>query len=306
MDIAIVGAGAMGCLFGAMLQPRVPNLVLIDIWEEHIKTINEHGLVIDQNGETHKRAVKACLPQDAHQKPDLIILFTKAFHTESALNAVRQIITDRTYLMTLQNGIGHTEIIERFIPASRIIHGVTTYPCDILGPGHIGTKGDGYIKFMSFDGGRNDMLVRIDRLFDQAGMNSQVTPDVLVSIWEKLAFNAVMNALTAVLRVNVGQLADAPESKLLAARILAEVECVAAEQRVCIDKSRIEATIDTAFRAHREHKPSMLQDVLHQKRTEIDYINGAVVKLAASAGIPAPVNETLVSLVKALERSFLA
>lgn len=93
-----------------------------------------------------------CQPKNTEQKPDQIILFTKTFHTESALDSVLQIISDKTHVMTLQNGMGYTEMIEHFIPASCIIHGITTCPCDILGPGHIRTKGDGEVKFMSFDG----------------------------------------------------------------------------------------------------------------------------------------------------------
>ena len=306
MDIAIVGAGAMGCLFGAMLHPRVPHIVLIDIWEDHVKAINAQGLVVEQNGETRQCPIKACLPRDAHHKPDMIILFTKTFHTESALSAVQQIIGPETCLMTLQNGMGQVEIIERFIPASRIIHGITTFPCDIVGPGHIRTKGDGLIKFMSMDGEHHDMLDRIESLFNQSGLNSQITPDVKVSIWEKLAFNAVMNALSAVLRANVGEMADAAEARQLATRIVDEVECVAQKQGVSMDRGKVEGTIAMAFREHRDHKPSMLQDVLKQKRTEIDYINGAVVKLGTAAGVSTPVNETLVALVKALEHGYLS
>jgi 2-dehydropantoate 2-reductase len=158
---------------------------------------------------------------------------------------------------------------------------------------------------MSFDGEPNDMLSRIERLFNRAGLNCQITPDVVVSIWEKLAFNAVMNALASVLRATVGQLADSPETNHLVTRILDEVESVAAGQKVHIDKGRVQATIAMAFRDHRDHKPSMFQDVLREKKTEIDYINGAVVKLAAAAGVAAPVNETLTALVKSLEHSYL-
>jgi 2-dehydropantoate 2-reductase len=305
MKIAIVGAGAMGCLFGARLKPYVPDLVLVDVWKEHIVRLKAQGLRIETNGAAETIFIAACLPKHLPFQPDLLILFTKTFQTEAALGAIRAFISEESYLMTLQNGIGHTDIIEEYFAPSRIIHGITTYPCDLVGPGHIRTKGDGYIKFMSLAGHPYKVLQAIDQLFKGAEMDSQIAPDVNTLIWEKLAFNAAMNALTAITNSTVGQLADSPQGRQLVGAVVSEAVDVAAKLELPIDHRRIEQTIDLAFREHREHKPSMLQDVVHKKKTEIEFINGAIAKKARMAGTSAPINETLYNLVKILESGYL-
>lgn len=295
----------MGCLFGAYLKDNAERLLLVDTWEEHVDAINRQGLVVHNNGVKKAFNIQACLPPEVDLKPDLIILFTKTVHSFAALNAIKTNITPETYLLTLQNGIKHTDPIKRFFGEDKIIHGITTYPCDMIEPGQIRTKGDGTIKFMSLNGKFHDMLYRLDDLFKRSGLNSEVDPEVTVSIWEKLAFNAVMNPLTAVLRLNVGQLADSEEARELAYNIVEEVARVAGTQDIVIDPNRVKEMLEMAFREHRNHMPSMLQDVLKQKKTEIDFISGSVADIASSAGVTAPLNKTLFNLVKTLEKSYL-
>lgn len=295
----------MGCLFGVCLKNNAERLLLVDTWEEHVDAINRQGLVINNNDGKKTFNLQACLPQNVDFKPELIILFTKTVHSFAALNAIKTIITPQTYLLTLQNGIKHTDPIKQFFGEDKIIHGITTYPCDMIGPGHIRTKGDGNIKFMSLDGKSHEMLYRLDDLFKRSGLKSEVDPEVIVSIWEKLAFNAVMNPLTAVLRLNVGQLADSDHARKLAYQIVEEVGQVGITQGIKLDLNRVKEMIEMAFREHRNHMPSMLQDVLKQKKTEIDFINGSVADIAYSAGVSAPLNETLFNLVKTLEKSYL-
>jgi 2-dehydropantoate 2-reductase len=305
MKIAVVGAGAMGCLFGARLKAHVPDLVLVDVWQEHIAMLNAHGLSIQKNAETEHVRLSACLPGNIPFQPDLIILFTKTFQTEQALTAILDFISEDSRLLTLQNGLGHTDIIQKFIAPSRITYGITTYPCDLIGPARIRTKGDGSIKIMSLDGIPHDMLQRIDRLFKTAGLDCQIAPDVDVLIWEKLAFNAAMNALTAIMDITVGHLADSPWGRRLVSAVVSEAVAVAEKSNLPIDRHRIERTIDLAFREHREHKPSMLQDVINRKKTEIEFINGAIVKRSAMVGVATPINDMLFNMIRLLESRYL-
>jgi 2-dehydropantoate 2-reductase len=203
--------------------------------------------------------------------------------------------------MTLQNGVGNVEIIEKFVPASHIIHGITTYPCDIIGPGHIRSQSEGYIKMMSVDGKHRSRLDAIATLFKGAGLDCEITPQAHIAIWEKLAFNSVMNALTALLRVNVGQLGDTVEGMELASQIVDEIISVAHAKEIFIDRERILSTISMAFDKHRDHKPSMYQDILKKRKTEIDFINGAAANEAKKLGIHLPVNETIYRLIKIVE-----
>lgn len=302
MKITVVGAGAMGCLFGGGLKMAGNNVLLVDVWKDHVERINSHGLAIDREGVKQAVQVPACLPDELNQTPDLVLVFTKSFHTEAALTSIAGTLAGHTHVMTLQNGVGHVDVIKKFVDLAQIIHGVTTYPCDLVGPGHIRTQGDGQIKMMSVDKQPNEVLTAAKEIFTGAGFNCDIDPDVDAAIWEKLAFNSAMNALTAVLRQPVGAIGDAAEGRALAFEIVDEVVAVAQKLGLAVDVERIGATIQMAMAEHRDHKPSMLQDILKGRKTEIDFINGAAIKTGRSLGLTLPVNETVYRLVKTLEK----
>jgi 2-dehydropantoate 2-reductase len=309
MKIMILGAGAMGSLFGGMLKQAGNDVLLVDVWPQHVEAVNAKGLIIEKGTEagTTRQVVpiQAALPADVRVTPDLIVVFTKSFHTQTALAAVAHAIGDATHVLSLQNGVGHVEIIAGFVDADRIIHGITTYPCDMVGPGHIRTPGEGGIKFMSVNGRSSRMLTDVHAMFAQAGMNSHIFPDIQIAIWEKLAFNAAMNALCAVLRVSVGQLGSSPRGRELAVAVVDEVVAVAGAKGIAVDKGTIVDTLEMAFREHQNHMPSMLQDVLNKKKTEIDFINGAAVEAGRAFGMALPVNQTVCRLVNVLESTYL-
>jgi 2-dehydropantoate 2-reductase len=158
---------------------------------------------------------------------------------------------------------------------------------------------------MSVDKQPNEMLAAAKEMFSGAGFNCNVDPDVDAAIWEKLAFNSAMNALAAVLRQPVGAIGDAEEGRVLAFQIVDEVVAVARKQSIAVDRERIGATIEMALAEHGDHKPSMLQDILKGRQTEIDFINGAAIHAARSFGLTLPVNETVCRLVKTLEKAVI-
>ncbi len=301
MHIAVIGAGAMGCLFGGRLCQAGEQVVLVDVWREQVQKINRSGLTIEHGDHREVVPVSACLPGNLNRVPDLVLLFTKAFHTRDALEGIRSFLSDKACVLTLQNGIGHVELIEAFVPKERIVHGITTYPCDLLGPGLVRAKGEGVVKIGAVAAGRMGHARTIARIFERSGFQCDVSRDVQTSIWEKLAFNAAMNALAAVLRMPVGQIGDSAEGRQIASEVVAEVAEVAARKGIKMALHRVEDTLAMAFREHRDHAPSMLQDILNARPTEIDFINGAVVREAKQVGLAVPVNRTLYRLVKTLE-----
>ncbi|MGD9366532.1 MAG: 2-dehydropantoate 2-reductase [Desulfobacteraceae bacterium] len=305
MKTVVLGAGAMGCLFGGGLKTAGNDVLLVDVWKDHVERINSHGLAIDREGERQTVQVPACLPEEVGETPDLVLVFTKSFHTEAALTSIAGALAGHTHVMTLQNGVGHVEVIQKFVDPARIIHGVTTYPCDILGPGHIRTQGEGQTKIMTVHKQHSEVLAAVKEMFSSAGFNCSLDPDVDAAIWEKLAFNSAMNALTAVLRQPVGAIGDAEEGRALAFQIVDEVVAVARKQKIAVDRKRIGATVEMALAQHRDHKPSMLQDILKGRKTEIDFINGAAIHAARSFGLTLPVNETVYRLVKTLEKAVI-
>ncbi|MFV0436381.1 MAG: ketopantoate reductase family protein [Desulfopila sp.] len=301
MKIGVVGAGAMGGFFGGHLQRAGHQVTLVDTWQHHIDTINTWGLTIRKDDGEMVVRVAACQPQDLGGELDLILLMVKSFHTQAALHDIRHAITAGTVIMTLQNGIGHVDKIAAFAPPNRIIQGITTYPADLEGPGQVSSTGQGMIKMMTVDGQYSPILEEVCQAFCNGGLDCQIEPEVTVAIWEKLAFNAAMNGLCAILNIKVGGLGDSTMGRELAKTIVAEVVEVALKKQIPVQHERILATMDMAFAEHREHQPSMLKDILSGKPPEVEAIHGAPVQEGRRLGLALPVCETVYRLIRIIE-----
>jgi 2-dehydropantoate 2-reductase len=300
----VLGAGAMGCLFGARLAENGHRVTLVDVRLDQVEAINRSGLTVDENGARRVVKVPASLPDQLTDRADLVILFTKAFQSEAALAGAARAIGPSTWILTLQNGLGHVERIAKYVSADRIVVGTTTMPSDIVDVAHVQTRGSGMTKIMSVEGGVTERLRRLAAALAQAGLPCEVSERVWESIWEKLAFNAAMNSVTAVTGLTVGQVGRAEAGAVLADRIAEEVTSVARRQGIEANLSAVRREIAMAFREHGEHKPSMLQDVLAKRPTEIEFINGAVAREAARLGMSVPATEMLYQLVRLLEQSY--
>jgi 2-dehydropantoate 2-reductase len=302
LNIMVIGAGAMGSLFGGRLALAGHNVTLIDVWQEHIDTINSQGLTLNLMGETHVANCAATRPEDFKGGPiDFAILFTKAHQSRSALAAVAQTLQADTPMLTLQNGLGNVETIAAWVARDRIIAGTTTFPAVLEGPGKIVSSGLGKTRIMTVSGQRPPFLEQLATTLDQAGLHCEVDENVEATIWEKVAFNAALNALTTVARAPVKAVADSEHGRELARKVIEEVLAVARAKGIPVNRDAVDTSVEMALRDHREHKPSMLQDLLASRPTEIDAINGAVVQQAAQLNIPVPVTETLWRLVKLIE-----
>ncbi|WP_211460901.1 ketopantoate reductase family protein [Collimonas silvisoli] len=298
----IVGAGAMGCLFGARLAQAGYELMLVDVWREHIDAINSAGLKIETEQGEQTVKINAGTADAIDFRPDLVIVFTKTLHTAAALDSVCHLFDDRTCLLTLQNGLGNVDTAAEFIPIERVMHGVTNYPSDLQGPGRVSSKGSGYVKIYGADGQLRRENQLIAEAFSKAGFNCVLDPDVERAIWEKVAFNAALNSLTAVTGMTVGEVGASASGPLLAQRIVAETGLVARSKNIAMDEDAVWQSVGKAFAEHADHKPSMLQDVIHRRKTEIGAINGAIAELALESGIEVPVTETLYHLVRMIEQ----
>lgn len=204
-------------------------------------------------------------------------------------------------VLSLQNGLGNVERLERSVPRERIMVGMTTWPADRPGPGRVDSHGAGAIRMMSAQGTDGASLARAVRALNAAGLQCRADPEVWTAIWEKVAFNAALNSLCAVTQCTVGELSNVPDGKALALRIVAEVASVARASGVAVDEAHIADTVLHALEHHRAHRPSMLQDVLAGRKTEIEAINGAVVAAARGVPMAAPCTEALLHLVRLVE-----
>jgi len=310
----------MGCRIGWILHRGGHDVVLIDGWAEHVAAINEHGLVVDDEAGQHVAALPALrfgdLPDagggGAAADPDLVIVFGKAMQTERIAAGSRPLFTPRTWVLTLQNGLGNIEVLARHVAAGRLLAGVTTFATELLGPGQIRALGSGETLLgpvdLDGDGAATTGTVGLEAVaaaLDGAGLRVTVAPDVLASVWTKVAFNAVLNPLCTLLQVPVGGLAADPAEDLgeVVAGIVDEAVVVAAAEGVRLDRERvirlINAQFDPAMAGH--HLPSMLQDLLSGRDTEIGHLNGEIARRGARHGVPTPWNRLLFHLVRMLE-----
>ena len=302
MYVVILGAGAMGCLFGGRLAEAGHRVVLVDVSPEHLEAINRLGLALETGEGARRIPIPARRAGEVAEPPELLVLFTKSMHTAQALASARHLLGKETRVLTLQNGLGNVEAVEAFVPRSRIVVGMTTWPSDLLGPGEVRSLGEGATKILSADGQVTPPLERISATLDQAGLRCAISTEVFAAIWEKLAFNAALNTLTAVTGLPVGEVGATPDGRELAYAIAREVVAVANRKGVQASETTVLATVDEAFRDHGDHLPSMLQDLRAGRKTEIEAISGAVVREASLLGIPVPVTQSLYRLVRMLEQ----
>lgn len=304
MNFLILGSGAMGCLYGAHLFRCGQQVTLLDVNEAHLNAIRENGLLVTSNGDTEALPIPACRAEDYSGTADLILLFTKAPFSQSALNSVRHAIGPDTFLMTLQNGLGHERLLSRYAAADHILIGTTNFPSDLTGLGTISVHGSGITRFQCAAGVRTERLSEIASVFQAAGLNPEITDDVFSAIWEKVSFNCAMNTLTAITLLPQGYVGQTEDGRILAHQIVDEVLDVADAKGISNNRCSIHQTVDALFTDHFMHCPSMLQDVINKRLTEVDWLNGAVAAEAAALGLKVPVTETVGRLVRILQQTY--
>jgi 2-dehydropantoate 2-reductase len=297
LKIAIIGAGAMGGYFAGRIKECGGSVVLVDVNQDRLDAIARDGLRIEDDSGDRRIAIATARASDLAEPVDLVIVFTKGMHTKAAVESVRHVVAGHTWFLTLQNGLGNPEQIAESFPGHQVAMGATDVPADVAGPSHVRSHGHGAIRLWSLSGEASSRLERIRSLLETAGIPSTADPDIRVAVWEKASFNAAMNGLCALARVPVGSL-DNQDGRALIQDIVTEAVATAAAIGICLDQSRILSKIDFALANHRGHHPSMLQDLLAGRETEIETINGAIARIAEQHQIPAPINRTLTRLVR--------
>ena len=301
MRIGVVGCGAVGSIFAANLA-RLQDVEIwaYDPWQEHVEAINAHGLRLsgaeDVVGPVRATADPAELPAC-----ELGLVATKSMHTDEAIAATAHAF-EAGAVCSVQNGAGNEELIAEHVPA--VIRG-TTFPAGhVIEPGHVGwdTKGDTHIGPFEPKPAPMDAVAALAVACTRAGLPTQALEDARGAQWRKLIFNAASNAIGALTGFTHGRIAEFTPTRELAWAVMAEGRAVADAQGIVLDTSP-EELFDYAARKEvaYDHKPSMLQDVEAGRRTEVDFLNGAVVSFGERFGVPAPLNRALTALVKGLE-----
>lgn len=291
----------MGSLFGGLLAERGARVTLVDINAAHIEAIRAHGLRLETDGGDRRVRLEACRPEAVNETPDLVILFTKAMHTDAALAGIARWVGPQTRILSLQNGLGNRERVAAVVGDARTVIGMTTCPGDLCGPGHVASHGHGKTRLMRADGVADVEVEAIAAGLRDAGLDCEVDPAVATAIWEKVAFNAALNSICAVVSCEVGWIEKTPAALTLALAAVDEVLAVAAAEGVPVNGERVHATVRQAIHEQAGHKPSMLQDVLAGRPTEVESLNGAVLAIGERHGIAAPNIRALLALVRLVE-----
>ncbi len=304
MRICIVGCGAVGSLFAANLaQLQDVEVWAYDLSREHVDAINAKGLRLSGAGEVvgHPRATT-----DAGELPpcDFGIVATKAMHTEPAIAATAHAFAMGA-VCSVQNGLGNEEALAQHV--ERVIRG-TTFPAGrVLEPGHVQWDVKGDTTIGPFEPSPAP-LSEVERLADactRAGLPTAAVPDARGPQWRKVIFNAATNPVGALTGLTHGRVCEDAALRTLVTGLVDEGKAVAGAQGIVLDADP-EELIDHAARPDvaYDHKASMLQDVDARRETEIDYLNGGIVRFGRELGVPAPLNEAILALVKGLERSW--
>jgi 2-dehydropantoate 2-reductase len=306
MRVCVVGCGAVGGLFAANLaQLDDVEVWAFDVWGDHVRAINEDGLRLSGAGEVVGR-LRATADPGAVPACDFGIVATKSMHTAPAVAAVAHAFADGS-VCSVQNGVGNEETIAQHV--ERVIRG-TTFPAGkVVEPGRVQWDVEGDTTIGPFEP-RPAPMEAVERLAEactRAGMPTKAVRDARGPQWQKLIFNAATNPLGALTGLTHGRVCEAPPLRALVTGLVDEGKATVAAQGIELDEDP-EQLIDYAARPDvaYDHKASMLQDVEDRRETEIDFLNGGIIRFGREHGVPTPLNEAVTALIKGVERSWAA
>lgn len=303
MRVGIVGAGALGSVIGGMLFEAGIDVVLIRRDSEHVNLIKEQGLWLE--GVSGDRLLNLPIVADPGEagEVDLALVLVKSYDTKGAVPAVRRILSPGGAVLTLQNGIGNYEILAEAFPG-QVLLGTTTNGALALGPGKVRHTGLGQTHFGEADGRSSERVAAVSSLLEKMGGGPvHLVENAVGCVWSKLIINAAINAPATLLRVRNGDLTATESGNELIHDVVDECITLTQAKGITLIFEDPEAQVKAVCQGTASNLNSMFQDILAGRRTEIDFINGAVAREAENAGIDAPVNKTLTLLIKSLEQT---
>lgn len=303
MKVCVIGCGAVGSLFAAHLaQAGEAEVWAYDVWKEHVEAIRKNGLrlsgaadfIVPLKASSHPKELPRC---------DYGIVATKAIHTRSAISETAHIFDEKSAICSVQNGVGNEEIIAEKV---RFVIRGTTFPAGHpIAPGHVGfdIKGDTWIGPFEPTNTPMEKVEELAGLISRSGMNTIALKDARGAQWTKLIFNAATNPVGALTCLHHGAATRFSPTNQLFNDLIAEGEAVAKNLGIELHGDPREL-VQKGARAPGKHRSSMLQDVLARRQTEVDFMNGAIVRWGEKSGVATPLNRALWQLIKGLEHSW--
>ena len=305
MRIAIIGTGAMGSVYAGLLADAGLDVWAVDSWADHIEAIRRDGLRV--SGASGERTAKLNATTDAREAgpADLVIIATKAHNVEDAARAARDIVSPQGTVLTIQNGLGSADRVADIVGRDKTMIGVVGgFGASMKAPGHVHHNGWEFVRLGEFDGGLTPRLEEIAEVWKKGGFKVLLFQDIHQLVWEKFICNVAFSGTCTMTNLTIGEVLANPDAFKVAAGCASEAYAVAKAKGINVDIEDPVAYVRAFGEKIPGARPSMLLDHLAGRRSEIDVINGAVPRVGAEVGVPTPVNETVVALVRARESAF--
>lgn len=303
--VVVLGGGAMGCLFGGFLQKAKCRVTLIDTHSETVEAIAGRGIVIvDAGSERQITGVAATLDYTAVRDADLVLVLVKSGATAKAVKAAAPFLSEGVLMLTLQNGLGNVEKLCGSVGAANVVAGTTGSGATTLGPGHVRLAGIAETVIGELDGSLSDRIALVRDLFILAGLPTRVTSSINSVLWTKLLANAGINAIAALTGLRNGEIPECSEAAALMEAAVMEAAAVAKASGVFLNVDDPVAYVRHVAAMTAGNDASMLQDVRKKRATEIDAINGEIVRRGEALNVPTQVNAMLASLVRLREAGY--
>ncbi len=300
MRIAVIGAGAMGSIYGGRLSLN-NQVYMVASREALAEEINRSGLKIEEQGGTNIYRPTAVTDSSKLGPMDLVILFVKATASETALSQNTGLIGPDTRLMTLQNGAGHEDILERFAPPEHIVIGTTEDNGTVLGQAHVRRGGQGRTNVGMLTEDRDGFLPRLEEAFSSCGFKVKIHDNIQYLIWDKLFTNVSLSAVTGILQVDMGYIASNPYAWKMTCRLIHEAVLTAKAAGMDFDEEQLKERVRLTSLNNPQGCTSIRADLRSGRKTEVDTISGAVVRAAHKYGLEVPCHEFVVNMVHAME-----
>lgn len=302
MKIAIIGTGAMGSVYAALLGDANNEVWAIDAWQEHVEAINNNGLHVE--GASGDRVVKINASTNAEDAGpcDLVIIATKAAHVEQAATSAKPLVHEGTKILTIQNGLGSAARAKDVLGDVDLAVGVVGgFGASIKGPGHAHHNGMELVRLGEMEGPVTASLTRVADVWENAGFNVRTFDDINKMIWEKLICNVCFSGPCAITERTVGEVVDDENAWFVASNCAREAWEVAKALDIAVDiDDPVQYVRDFGLKIPGS-RPSLFLDHLNGRASEIDVINGAIPREAKAVGIATPFNDAIVALIKAKE-----
>lgn len=304
--VCILGAGAMGCLYGGLLAEN-PSLdvCLVARNEEKAAFLEKQGILLTEGNCQRRIPVRCIASGKCTFTPDYVIVLVKAHETQASFHGNRALFTDRTFVLTLQNGLGGAQFLQEKISPGLFAAGISRHNSTLLGAGKILHGGSGLTLAGAFSPEGKECVEAFLELFRSSGIAAEESTDISRTLWEKLLVNLALNPLTMLYQVKNGQIAEEESLRREAALLVREALTVARAEGISPGTDEeVLAHVFQVAHSTAQGTSSMLQDFLRKKKTEVDAINGAVIALAEKHHLAVPCNRRIVSQVHEAEKNF--